>query len=348
MRFYTTTHQHYCGIDLHAKQMVVCIIKQAGETVLHRNMKTDPDQLAMAVAPFRDGLVISVECLVTWYWLADGCARENIPFVLGHALYMKAIHGGKAKNDRIDSEKIARLLKAGMLPQAYAYPARMRATRDLLRRRMMFTRYRADLSAHIQNSVHQYNLPPLNLRTDRQADLPNIPSHFLDPVVRQMIELDTTVIAHLDEQLGVLEQDLALKAKAHDAFSYHLLRSVPGIGRILSLVILYEIEDISRFPTLGQFGSYARRVKCAKESAGKKSGYSGNKVGNAYLNWAFSEAAVLFLRGNPGAQKAIAKLATKHGKGKALSILAHRLGRAVYVMLTKRQPFDKARFMPTL
>ena len=86
----------------------------------------------------------------------------------------------------------------------------------------------------------------------------------------------------------------------------------------------------------------------AKESAGKKSGYAGKKIGNAYLKWAFSEAAVLFLKGNPPAQKAIARLASKHGKGKALSILAHRLGRAVYVMLSKRQPFDEERFMATL
>ena len=224
----------------------------------------------------------------------------------------------------------------------------MRATRDLLRRRMRFVRYRADLSAHVQNTVSQYNLPPLNLRTDRRVDLPEIPNHFSDPVVRQMIELDTPGIGPLDEQLRVLEQALAMQAKAHDAGAYHLLRSVPGIGRILALVILYEVEDIHRFPTIGQFASYARLVKCAKESAGKKSGCSGKKIGNAYLKWAFSEAAVLFLRGNPEAQKAIARLASKHGKGKALSILAHRLGRAVYVMLTKRQPFEKDRFMATL
>ena len=251
MRFYTTAHPHYCGIDLHAKQMYVCVINQAGETLFHANMKTDPNKLASAIAPYREDLVIRVECLVTWYWLADWCAQQGITFVLGHALYMKAILGGKAKNDRIDSEKIARLLKAGMLPQAYAYPARMRATRDLLRRRMMFVRYRADLSAHVQNTVSQYNLSPLNLRTDRRADLPEIPAHFPDPVVRQMVTLDTTVIDHLDEQLRVLEQDLAMKAKAHDAFAYHLLRSVPGIGRILALVILYEVEDIQRFPTVG-------------------------------------------------------------------------------------------------
>jgi transposase len=81
--------------------------------------------------------------LFTWYWLADLCAQEGIPFVLGHALYMKAIHGGKAKNDTIDAHKMAVLLRGGMLPQAYVYPAEMRATRDLLRRRMSLMRQRA-------------------------------------------------------------------------------------------------------------------------------------------------------------------------------------------------------------
>ena len=79
---------------------------------------------------------MAAECMFTWYWLADVCAAEGIPFVLGHALAMKAIHGGKAKNDRIDSHKIAVLLRGGMLPQAYVYPAAMRSTRDLIRRRL--------------------------------------------------------------------------------------------------------------------------------------------------------------------------------------------------------------------
>jgi hypothetical protein len=82
-------------------------------------------------------------------WLADLCAYEGIPFVRGHALYMKAIHGGKAKNDRIDAHKIAVRRRGGMLPQAYVYPAAMRATRDLLRRRMHLMRHRAGLLAHI-------------------------------------------------------------------------------------------------------------------------------------------------------------------------------------------------------
>src|SRR5256712_3654708 len=129
-RFYTQQHPFYCGIDLHARTMYLCILDQAGETLLHRNMQATPEALLKAIAPYRGQIVLAAECMFTWYWLADLCAEHEIPFVLGHALYMKAIHGGKAKNDKIDAQKIAVLLRVWMLPQAYVYPAEMRATPD--------------------------------------------------------------------------------------------------------------------------------------------------------------------------------------------------------------------------
>jgi transposase len=344
MRFYTRAHKHYCGVDLHARTMYLCILDAQGEILLHRNFKAEPTAFLKAVAPYRDELVVAVECIFTWYWLADLCAEEGIAFVLGHALYMKAIHGGKAKNDRIDAHKIAVLLRGGMLPQAYVYPKAMRATRDLLRRRNHLMRKRSELLAHIQNTASQYNLPPLGTRVDRKAERETIPAHFPDAVVRRSVELDLSLIAHYDVLLGNLEQQLALMAKAHDAFTYHLLRSIPGVGRILTLVLLYEIEDIGRFPRVQEFLSYARLVKCQKGSAGKVLGHSGKKIGNVHLKWAFSEAAVLFLRGNPEGQGYVERLAKKHGKGKALSILAAHLGRATYTMLKRRVPFDQAKF----
>ena len=150
MRFYTNQHRHYCGIDLHTKTMYVCILDRDGQVLVHKNLPSNPEAFLEVVAPYRDDLVVAVECIFTWYWLADLCAAEGIAFVLGHALYMKAIHGGKAKNDKIDALKIATLLRGGMLPQAYVYPAGMRATRDLLRRRLHLVRKRGQLLAHIQ------------------------------------------------------------------------------------------------------------------------------------------------------------------------------------------------------
>ena len=140
MRFYQQQHRFYCGIDLHARSMYLCILDHAGAVCFHQNLPAQADAFRQAIAPFRDGLVVAAECMFAWYWVADLCAAEGIPFVLGHALYMKAIHGGKTKNDKIDAFKIATLLRGGTLAQAYVYPQGMRETRDLLRRRSFFVR----------------------------------------------------------------------------------------------------------------------------------------------------------------------------------------------------------------
>lgn len=345
MKFYTQQHKFYCGIDLHARTMYVCILNQAGETVLHRNMKTDPALFLKVIAPYREDLVVAVECIFTWYWLADLCVQQGIPFVLGHALYMKAIHGGKAKNDKIDAHKIALLLRGGMMPQAYVYPAEMRATRDLLRRRMHLMHKRAELLSHIQNTNHQYNLPEMGKKIAYKANREGVAERFVDTAVQKSIEVDLALIDHYDKLLSDIELYIVNTAKQHDVNAFYRLRSVPGIGQILALVILYEVQDIGRFPRVQDFVSYCRLVKCTKESAGKKYGTSGKKIGNAYLKWAFSEVAVLFLRNNPEGQKYLARLEKKHSKGKALTILAHHLARTVYHLLRREQAFDMNKFL---
>ncbi len=345
MRFYTNQHKHYCGIDLHARRMYVCILNQAGEILVHKNMPASPEAFLSVIAPYREDVAVAIECIFTWYWLADLCRREGIAFVLGHALYMKAIHGGKAKNDRIDSHKIAVLLRGGMIPTAYIYPAEMRSTRDLLRRRMHFTRKRAELLSHIQNTKSQSNLPDFSGRIAYKANREGVAARFKDPSTRKSVEVDLALIGHYDELLRDLELYILRTAKQHDPHTLLRLQSVYGIGKILALVILYGVHDIDRFPTVGDFVSYCRLVKCSKESDGKRYGTSGKKIGNAHLKWAFSEAALLFLRRNPAGKKYLNKLASKHGKGKALSILAHKLARAVYFMLKRGEAFDMERLM---
>jgi transposase len=345
MKFYTQQHQYYCGIDLHARSMYLCILDREGNIVLHKNMKTDPENCLRAIAPFREDLVVAVECIFTWYWVADLCAEEEIPFVLGHALYMKAIHGGKAKNDKIDAHKIAVLLRGGMLPQAYLYPREMRATRDLLRRRIRLMRKRSGLLSHIQNTNSQYNLDPFGKKIAYKANREGVAEQFDDPSVQLSIAMDLRLLEHYDKLLNEVELYLVRHAKHHDANAFYRLRSVPGIGKILALIILYEVHDIARFARVQDFISYCRLVKCAKESAGKRHGSSGKKIGNVYLKWAFSEAAVLFLRQNPEAQRYRARLEKKHGKAKSLTLLAQKLARAVYYMLATEQVFELKKFL---
>jgi transposase len=246
-------------------------------------MACNPESFLKSIAPYREDLAVAVECIFTWYWLADLCSQEKIPFVLGHALYMKAIHGGKAKNDKIDAHKIAVLLRGGMLPMAYVYPPQMRATRDLLRRRIYLMRKRAELLVHIQNTNSQYNLPEFGKRISQKKNREGVAERFSDSSVQKSIELDLQLIDSYDQLLADVELHILRAAREHDGKALIRLRSVPGIGQILALVILYEIHDINRFASVQDFVSYARLVKCAKESAGKRYGTSGSKIGNVHL-----------------------------------------------------------------
>ena len=194
---------------------------------------------------------------------------------------MKAIHGGKANNDAIDAHKIAVLLRGGMLPQAYAYPAAMRATRDLLRRRMHLMRKRGELLAHLQNTNSQDHLSEIGKQIADKANRDGVAERFPEPGVQKNIAVDLALIGHYDQLLRDRELSVLKTAQQHDANRLSRLRTVPGIGEILSLVLLYEIHDIQRFPRVQECGSYCRLVKCAKESAGKRYGPAATEMGHA-------------------------------------------------------------------
>lgn len=348
MRFYTGQHTHYCGVDLHTKTMFLCVLDAAGTVLLERNTLSNPKSFLKAIAPFREDLVVACECMFTWYWLADLCKQEGIAFVLGHALYMKAVHGGKTKNDQQDAHTIARLLRGGTLPQAYPYPKEKRATRDLLRRRTHFVRKRAELLTHVQNTSWQYRLASFGRIANRSVKSyrEEVLAGFEDEEVCASVEADLDLIAGYDEVIRRLEARLRKKALIHDRPAYDRLRSIPGVGKVLALVLLYEIEDIGRFGSHQRFCSYARLIRPKKTSAGKPSGLPSNKkIGNAHLKWAFSEAALLLLRESDAVKTRVERLTKKHGKGKALGILSHKLGRAVYYMLSRGEYFNEQAFL---
>jgi len=197
----------------------------------------------------------------------------------------------------------------------------------------------------MHNTTSQYNLPEIDNRLAYKANREGVADHFPDPRVRKTIEVEVSLIDHYDQLLGEVELSITRTAKTHDVQTFARLQSVPGIGQILALVMRYEIHHIARFPRVQDFVSYCRLVKCAKDSNGKRLGTSGKKIGNVHLRWAFAEAAVHFIRQSQPGQAYRAKLEGKHGKAKALTVLAHKLGRAVDYLLTRAQACDLTRFV---
>src|SRR6478752_414384 len=223
---YNQPHRFYCGVDLHARSLFTHVLDHTGRTVFEQDLPADPAAFLRAVKPYRKDLVVGCECMFAWYWLADLCEDEGIPFARGHALAMKHIHQGKSKSDKIDAGKLAAMLRGGLFPLAYAYPRAKRQTRDLVRRRSFFVRRRSQLVAHIVNTNSQFNLPPLPKKLtyagNRTADLAE---RFADPSTQLSVSADLGLIAAYDTLIADLERHLIRHAKIDDPVTFGLLRT---------------------------------------------------------------------------------------------------------------------------
>jgi transposase len=212
---------------------------------------------------------------------------------------------------------------------------------------MSRTRQRAEWLAHSQHTHSQYHRPESGTKLAYKAHREGVAARFPEPAVQKSLEVDLALLGDYDPRLSDVELHIIKAAKQPDAQTLDLLQPVPGIGTILSLVRLYEMHASQRLPRVQALVAYCRLGKCRQESAGKRSGTTGTKSGNASLQWAFSAAAVLLLRAHPAGQTSRARVEKKHGPGKALTVLAQKVARAVYDRLTRRPAFDRQKFLQT-
>ncbi len=339
---------YFCGIDLHKKTMYVCIMDRMGKIHFHQNMPCNFETFLLRVAPWHRHMAVGVEAMSNYYWLYDGCVEAGIPFYLGHPYYMKAIHGGKKKNDRLDSQKIADLMRANHLPIGYPYPKAMRPTRDLLRRRHRLVQLRSACYTRIQTTLSQNGLFNVDSSAVKSKKTRRQLVHRCDnPEIQAAIETDLDLIDFCDPKIRTLEHQIHTQAKHYHRRELNILLSIPGVGVILALTILYEIGTIDRFPSVQNFSSYARLVKCDRTSARKKAGGGNQKIGNPYLKWAFGEIITQAQTTSAVIAKFYQRLQSKFGSARARSIIAHRFGVAVYFMLKNKTVFDENLFVKT-
>jgi hypothetical protein len=322
--------------------MSVGVLRHDGAIRLHLHMPAAPAPFLNAVAPSRDGLVVAVACLFTWYGRADLWAPEGMPVVLGHARSRQAMHGGTANNDTSDAHTIAALLRGGRLPQASVSPAQRRATRDRLRRRPHLRRQRSALLAHVHHTHRQDTVPEIGKTMASKANRAGGAERLRAPAVPKTSEVDLARLTSDDARLKNLALSILTTAKHHDAPTLSRWPTGPGIGTMRRRVLLDDIHQLERFPSVPAVVSSARLVHCAKESAGTRVGTAGKKLGNAHLTWAFAAAAPWFRRTNPQGQPRLARLEQKHPNGNALTLLAHQRARAVYALRKRTTAFAMA------
>lgn len=340
--------KYYCGVDLHDKNMYICLVQKDGEILLHKKLRNNFELFQAKTKKYADDMSVGVESTHNYYWFYDACKKAGIPFYLGHAYYLRAIRGKKKKDDKLDSRTLSDLMRTNFFPIGYPYPQERRAVRDLLRRRCKLVQIRAGLYNHLHLIHSQEGLLDLSLgQLKNKEERKELLERFADEEIKLSIQSDLGLIDKLDEQINIIEQRIKEKLELEDKQSYNLLKSYPGIGEIIALTILYEIDRIERFPSVQKFSSYSRVVKTQRESNRKRTDNKNQKIGNPYLKWAFSQAAVYAVVHSPEIKKYFENLSRKLGKKKARAVLRHRIAVAVYYTLKRKEPFNLEKFLQT-
>lgn len=332
----------FCGIDLHSNNSVVVVTDETDKVLVSRRCPNDLPKILALLAPHRDELAgVVVESTYNWYWLVDGLMAAGYDVRLANTVAMKRYDGLKHSDDETDAAHLAHLLRLGILPTGYIHPPAERALRDLARKRIQLVRSRTQHVLAVENILARSTGARLSAAAIKRLAAEEIDTLELVPDVGLAVQANLAVIATLNLEIGKLEarilEGVALRP------DYARLLSIPGIGKVLATVIMLETGDVNRFAQVGNYASYARCVDSVRISNGKKKGEGNTKNGNAYLVWAFVEAANFARRYSEEAKRFFERKKAKTNSVVATKALAHKLARASYHVLKAGQPFDVKR-----
>ena len=333
----------YSGIDLHSNNLVLSILDEGDEVVFERRLRTRLDEVLEALAPYRDELAsVAVESTYNGYWLIDGLVEAGYTTLLVNPTQVVGYSGLKYSDDRHDSRHLAHLSRLGILPTGWICPSKERGTRDLLRCRSRLVQQRTSLVQSMQCVICRELGETPSAREVKSIEILDRLEDLPDRGVRMQIESRFAVVVALNEQIKSLEK--IVDEEGRERPEYRWLRTIPGVGSILALTILYETGSIARFQRVGQYASYCRCVPSQRLSNGKLKGSGNRKNGNGFLSWAFSEAAHFARRYDERAQRFHErKLRQDRHRMVADRALAHKMARAAYYVQRDQVAYDSKR-----
>lgn len=333
--------KYYCGIDLHAKDCVLCVIDSKEKIHLREKVPNRLETIVGLLHRFSSKPAVVVEATLNWYWLVDGLEEAGFNVKLAHTLGLYMITGAKVKTDRRDAFSLARLLRLNAIPESYIYPKERRPVRDLLRRRYALVCLRAEAYGSLRRRLLQQGLYGFSLAAIKQLDELKICELVAHPVILASMRIELERVLLYSQEIDKVEEIILSTVADEPMFS--LLQTIPGVGKILALTIFYEVGDIQRFGSAKQFCSYVRVVPGVAQSSSVTRRGRGSKQGNPQLKWAFMQAAGLAVRFYPNVRKFrqthLTRRRSKARKLISLCIVAHKLATGAYHVMKEQVPF---------
>lgn len=332
----------YCGIDLHSTMCWVVIVNEVGRVVYQQKLLNDIWRFRNELEPYKDELeLIAVESTYNWYWLVDGLQESGYKVALAHPAEAEQYKGLKYTDDRHDARWLAEMSRLGILPTGYIYPKEQRGVRDLLRKRLRLVQQRSSHLVSLQSGIERQCGERVKTNDLKRWGKDYLEAKQFASPVELSLKSTVRVVEVLDEQIRCIEKVALRLVKQHPRFN--VLKTLPGVGNVLGWTILYETGPIERFPTVGDYASYTRGPGSQRLSNGKKKGTGNRKNGNAYLAWAFMEAANFAIRYDELAKKYYEHKKRRSHPIVAKKALAHKLARASFYVMRDGVVFDPSK-----
>lgn len=332
----------YSGIDLHANNCVVVVSDEEDRVCCEKRVPNDLTKIIALLEPFRGELFgIAVESTFNWYWLVDGLRAAGFEVKLVNTAAIVQYEGLKYSGDEHDARHLAHLLRLKLLHFGFAFEPEWRAVRDLARKRLQLVRTRTAHLLALETIYARQTGGRISGEVAKALEIEDVARWQWPDDVTLATQVNVLAVQAMEHGIAILERRLHERVKL--APEYAVLKSVPGIGEVLSTVIMLETGPIERFASAGNYASYARCVGSGRFSNNKKKGEGNRKNGNTYLAWAFVEAAHFALRYNDAAKRFYERKRARSNVALATKALAHKLARACFHMLKEQAMFDERR-----
>jgi len=330
----------YAGIDLHSSNCYIGIINEQLEKVFGKRVKNYLPRIIDCLAPYKKDLQgVVVESTYNWYWLVDGLQEQGYTVHLANPAAIQKYKGLKHADDTHDATWLAEILILGVLKEGYIYPKEQRPIRDLLRKRSQLVHIRTALLISLKNTLTRNGngcIRSDKLKSYKEDHVTPLLEWNEDLLLSGIVTKES--IDFFGQKIKAIEKTILSRVKLKP--EYKSLLTIPGVGKILALTIMLETGEIQRFPQVGNYASYCRKVPTSWTSDGKQKGHGNKKNGNKYLAWAFSEAAELSRRYDQACCAFFDRKRSKKNRMVAHQALANKLARAAFYIMRDTVPFQ--------
>ncbi len=321
----------YASIDLHSNNCYAAITDEKDNVIKASRLPNNMDAIDQFLAPHKENLpAVAIESTFNGYWLGDGLLDRGYNVRLVHTTACEQYSGLKYKDDKSDCLWLNRMQRLNVLPQGYLYPREQRSIRDLLRKRTSLVNNRTKYILSLKQQLLSWQCMPFSRNELYHLTREDIDKITKDAFLRTQLATYVDLLTFLDRKIKAIE-GLIQKELGQNP-TVDRLRSLKGIGPILSWTIYLETGDIERFDHFKKFLSYSGLVESKWTSNQKKKGKGNAKNRNKYLRWAFGELAVLSLQ-IPEVKRYHDRLLKKKGTFKAKAILASKFARVIFMIM---------------